>query len=387
MEETLGSRLAAFEDVMGRGGEVADRISRDVGTLTETISGRFEEMDRLITVQGRTMAESFSERAREATGAIETQLTALEEHATRRTSEITGNFDTIVDRVDTVLGARSTALNEALVVRTGEMARVMAEGGRDMASALRPASTKSARQWPPEPAPWPTRCPEGRRDQPRPGDRRTRSARPARQPGGRDQRNARQAGPRKSPAFSVAVPPRSPKRSATAPTRSPALSAARLPDQQDARKPRRGDRRTLDERVSMFEERVVNRLDGVVEAIDERGHRRFWARSAAASARSAASSIPGAVARSSLGERGEAIGRDVAAISDITLRTLESAATRDRHLQDRSFPALRVSRSATLARLTSSYMQSTEAMRVAIDEGTARAVETLIGTNERLRGE
>ena len=32
-------------------------------------------------------------------------------------------------------------------------------------------------------------------------------------------------------------------------------------------------------------------------------------------------------------------------------------------------------------------MQSTEAMRVAIDEGSARAVETLIGTNERLRGE
>ena len=85
---------------------------------------------------------------------------------------------------------------------------------------------------------------------------------------------------------------------------------------------------TLDQRVSMFEERVVNRLDGVVEAIDEKGQAVLGSLGGRIGEIRSIFDTQGLSLVSSLGERGEAIGRDVAAITDVTLRTLRNAAVR-----------------------------------------------------------
>ena len=70
-----------------------------------------------------------------------------------------------------------------------------------------------------------------------------------------------------------------------------------------------------------------------------------------------------------LGTHGDLIGREVAAISETTLRNLEERSTTLlSSLQERTME------------LTASYVQSTEAMRSAIDEGTQQTVETLTGT-------
>ena len=79
---------------------MSERISKEVGSLTDTVSGRLEEMDRLISVQGKSLADTSRNAARETSSTIEAQLNALEEHATRRSNEITANFDTLVVRID-----------------------------------------------------------------------------------------------------------------------------------------------------------------------------------------------------------------------------------------------------------------------------------------------
>jgi DNA anti-recombination protein RmuC len=128
--------------------------------------------------------------------------------------------------------------------------------------------------------------------------------------------------------------------------------------------------------VTMLEERVVNRLSGVAETIDERGQAVLGSLTSRIGEIRSIFDTQGASLVESLGDRGEVIGREVAAISDTTLRNLEERST-----------TLLSSLQVRTTELTASYMQSTEAMRSAIDEGTQQTVETLTGANERLRGE
>jgi DNA anti-recombination protein RmuC len=128
--------------------------------------------------------------------------------------------------------------------------------------------------------------------------------------------------------------------------------------------------------VTMLEERVVNRLSGVAETIDERGQAVLGSLTSRIGEIRSIFDSQGASLVESLGDRGEVIGREVAAISDTTLRNLEERST-----------TLLSSLQERTTELTASYMQSTEAMRSAIDEGTQQTVETLTGANERLRGE
>jgi DNA anti-recombination protein RmuC len=126
----------------------------------------------------------------------------------------------------------------------------------------------------------------------------------------------------------------------------------------------------------MLEDRVVNRLSGVAETIDERGQAVLGSLTSRIGEIRSIFDTQGASLVESLGNRGDIIGREVAAISDTTLRDLEErSGTLLSSLQERTME------------LTASYMQSTEAMRSAIDEGTQQTVETLTGANERLRGE
>ena len=81
------------------------------------------------------------------------------------------------------------------------------------------------------------------------------------------------------------------------------------------------------------------------------------------------------------------IGREVAAISETTLRDLEERSNAViGSLQDRSSSMLSSLQQRTME-LTAAYLQSTQAVRTALDEGTEQTVVALTGANERLRGE
>jgi hypothetical protein len=159
---------------------VNDALGRSADTLAGTIEGRGREIDALLGLRftaledtirharrgagrpagrgcrfagpgGRrpprgdgphrqcarpALAAAVAEKAREAGTIVESQLGALEERSARRSAEIATTFDALITKIDQTLGGRATALNEALVIRTGEIARVMASGGREVAKAI-----------------------------------------------------------------------------------------------------------------------------------------------------------------------------------------------------------------------------------------------------------
>ena len=127
-------------------GSVADRISQRGRSLTETISGRLEDHGpahhRPGPLAGRDLRRSAPAKA---AGIIERSSARSKSMRQRRSNESPPTSTRSSTRIDQTFSAsRATALNEALVVRTGEMARVMAEGGARSPAPCRPAPTRSA---------------------------------------------------------------------------------------------------------------------------------------------------------------------------------------------------------------------------------------------------
>ena len=99
----------------------------------------------------------------------------------------------------------------------------------------------------------------------------------------------------------------------------------------------------LDQSVTMLEDRVVNRLTGVAETIDERGQTVLGSLTSRIGEIRSIFDTEGATLLESLGRRGDVIGREVAAISETTLRDLEERSNAViGSLQDRSSSMLLV---------------------------------------------
>jgi DNA anti-recombination protein RmuC len=80
---------------------------------------------------------------------------------------------------------------------------------------------------------------------------------------------------------------------------------------------------TLDQRVTAFEDRVVNRLDGVVETIDAKGQAVLGSLGNRIGEIRSIFDTQGTSLVANLSERGSEIGREMASVSETTLRNLE----------------------------------------------------------------
>jgi hypothetical protein len=159
LETHLTARFGAFEKlVLEDGGALVERLSSDADRLSRTVAEQLSRTEQVISVDGanlvsqidsrtREITETMAQRAeqasailaassQEAANAMESHIKVFEERSMAKSAEIAGSLDGLIARIDANLGARASALNDALVERTIDIARVLAEGGRDVTQAL-----------------------------------------------------------------------------------------------------------------------------------------------------------------------------------------------------------------------------------------------------------
>ncbi|MGL4728744.1 MAG: hypothetical protein ACRCWO_08300 [Bosea sp. (in: a-proteobacteria)] len=159
LEANLTARFGSFEKLMlSDGGALVDRLSADAERLTRTVEDQLARTEKVIVVDGtnlisqidgrtREITDTMSQRAQEASAilaassaeaasAMESHIKVFEERSMAKSAEIAGSLDGLIARIDANLGTRASALNDALVERTIDIARVLAEGGRDVTQAL-----------------------------------------------------------------------------------------------------------------------------------------------------------------------------------------------------------------------------------------------------------
>ncbi len=170
IETSLAARFGDFERLVltdagtlverlsGDANMLVDRLAGDAERLTRTVEEQLARTERVIGQDGaallgqieartREITETMSQRAgeaseilsssvRDAAGAMETHIKVFEERSMAKSAEIAGSLDGLIARIDANLGTRASALNDALVERTIDIARVLAEGGRDVTQAL-----------------------------------------------------------------------------------------------------------------------------------------------------------------------------------------------------------------------------------------------------------
>src|SRR5207244_13100671 len=137
MRGMRASRLQAFEDMFNHGGaELAERIARDSTTLGNLITRHLGEFDRTVKTYGGEMVERLGERTNEVATAMRTYLDNFDTRVSTKSAEVTTSLDQQFTRFQDALDGRSTTLNDALGARVMEIAKTMAEGGKEVVGQL-----------------------------------------------------------------------------------------------------------------------------------------------------------------------------------------------------------------------------------------------------------
>jgi hypothetical protein len=137
VREMLAARLQSFEDMFNHGGaELAERIARDSTTLGNLITRHLAEFDRTVKTYGGEMVERLGERTQDISSAMRDYLDNFDTRVTTKSAEVTTNLDLQFTRFRDALDGRTQTLNEALASRVMDVAKTMADGGKEVVSAL-----------------------------------------------------------------------------------------------------------------------------------------------------------------------------------------------------------------------------------------------------------
>ena len=137
VREMIAARLQSFEDMFNHGGaELAERIARDSTTLGNLITRHLAEFDRTVKTYGGEMVERLGERTQEISAAMRDYLDNFDTRVTTKSAEVTASLDQQFARFGDYLDGRAQRLNEALGSRELDIAKTMAEGGKEVVGAL-----------------------------------------------------------------------------------------------------------------------------------------------------------------------------------------------------------------------------------------------------------
>jgi hypothetical protein len=137
VRDMLASRLGAFEEMFTRGGaELAEKIGHDSATLGNLITKNLAEFDRTVKTYGGELIERLGERTDKVADAMRSHIDNFDGRVTAKTDEITGNLDAKLEKFGEALDSRSQALTETMSNRVMDIARTLADGGKEVVSAL-----------------------------------------------------------------------------------------------------------------------------------------------------------------------------------------------------------------------------------------------------------
>ena len=137
MRELLAQRLAAFEAMFSNGGtELAERISRDSGTLGELITRHLTEFDRTVKTYGGELVERIGLRTHEINETMRDYIDGFDGRVTAKASDVSSLLDESLTRFQEALDSRTQSLNDALSSRVMEIAKGVAEGGSSVIAAI-----------------------------------------------------------------------------------------------------------------------------------------------------------------------------------------------------------------------------------------------------------
>ncbi|MGH6771519.1 MAG: hypothetical protein ACRECO_21165 [Xanthobacteraceae bacterium] len=137
VREMLAARLQSFEDMFNHGGsELAERIARDSTTLGNLITRHLGEFDRTVKTYGGEMVERLGDRTQEVITAMRDYLDNFDTRVSTKSAEVTTSLDQQFIRFQDALDGRTHTLNEALGSRVMDIAKTLADGGKEVVSAL-----------------------------------------------------------------------------------------------------------------------------------------------------------------------------------------------------------------------------------------------------------
>lgn len=148
VRDMLTSRLQAFEEMFTHGGaELAERIGHDSATLGNLITKNLAEFDRTVKTYGGELIERLGERTDKVAEAMRSHIDNFDGRVTSKVDEITGNLDQKLGKFNEALDSRSQnmtealdnrsqALTDAMSSRVMDIARTLADGGKEVVSAL-----------------------------------------------------------------------------------------------------------------------------------------------------------------------------------------------------------------------------------------------------------
>jgi Apolipoprotein A1/A4/E domain len=143
LDET-GSRVA--ESIVARSATVTETFRETADALASTINVKGDVIKELLTSRLQSFEEVLTTYSGELTrlGAQSTDLTErmrshienFDDRVTTRVNEFTTGFDQRITRVQEALDTRTQTLNEALGNRVLDIAKTLAEGGKEVVGAL-----------------------------------------------------------------------------------------------------------------------------------------------------------------------------------------------------------------------------------------------------------
>ena len=137
VRDMLTSRLGAFEEMFTRGGaELAEKIGHDSATLGNLITKNLAEFDRTVKTYGGELIERLGERTDKVAEAMRSHIENFDGRVTATADEITGNLDAKLGKFSEALESRSQALTDTMSNRVMDIARTLADGGKEVVSAL-----------------------------------------------------------------------------------------------------------------------------------------------------------------------------------------------------------------------------------------------------------
>ena len=137
VRELLAARLQAFEQMFSSGGaELTEKISRDSTTLGNLITRHVAEFDRTVKTYGGELVERLGQRTQEVSDSMRTYVDGFDTKVGTKAAEVTATLDQRLSRFQEALDSRTQTLNEALSSRVMDIAKTLAEGGKEVVSAL-----------------------------------------------------------------------------------------------------------------------------------------------------------------------------------------------------------------------------------------------------------
>ena len=137
VRDMLTSRLQAFEEMFTHGGaELAEKIGHDSATLGNLITKNIAEFDRTVKTYGGELVERLGERTDKIAEAMHSHIDNFDGRVSSKVDEITGNLDQKLGKFNDAFDGRSQALTDAMQNRVIDIARTLAEGGKEVVNAL-----------------------------------------------------------------------------------------------------------------------------------------------------------------------------------------------------------------------------------------------------------